>query len=118
TVCFGSCTRARRAGSPTTVCPSERKRTTEGVTREPRWLGMIRERPPSKIATSELVVPKSIPTIFDIVLLSPPSLLRKLRSLYTYRAKDSRILGYRNYNADSASLSAVGGKGRERGAGE
>ena len=43
------------------------KATTEGVVRFPSALGMTTGSPPSKTATQELVVPRSIPIILAII---------------------------------------------------
>jgi hypothetical protein len=45
------------------------KATTEGVVRDPSEFGMTTGSPPSMTAMTELVVPKSIPTVFGIYLL-------------------------------------------------
>src|SRR5215471_21807289 len=44
--------------------------TTEGVVRAPSWLGITTGSPPCMTATTELVVPKSIPIILLIWFLS------------------------------------------------
>src|SRR6266550_3783927 len=60
----------RRASVPTTCSPDFVKATTEGVVREPSELGMTTGSPPSMTAMTELVVPKSIPTVFGMGQLS------------------------------------------------
>ena len=57
----------RLATWPTMRSPSLEKATTEGVVRLPSALGMTTASPPSMTATQELVVPKSIPMILDII---------------------------------------------------
>src|SRR6478609_6308505 len=52
----------RLATSPTSTSPALLKATTEGVVREPSLLGMTTGSPASSTATTELVVPRSIPT--------------------------------------------------------
>src|SRR6478752_9519701 len=52
----------RLATSPTRTSPALEKATTDGVVREPSALGMTTGSPPSRTATTELVVPRSIPT--------------------------------------------------------
>jgi hypothetical protein len=47
------------------------KATTEGVVRIPSELAMTTGLPPSITATTELVVPKSMPTTFPIRCGSP-----------------------------------------------
>ena len=56
----------RLATWPTSRSPFLVKPTTEGVVRPPSSLGMTLGSPPSMTATTELVVPKSIPIIFPI----------------------------------------------------
>src|SRR2546428_9694124 len=51
----------RFATWPTRISPSFVKATTEGVSRLPSWLGMTMGLPPSITATTELVVPRSMP---------------------------------------------------------
>src|SRR5688572_30536202 len=59
----------RLATSPTRISPDLEKATTEGVVRAPSALGMTVGSPPSRTATTELVVPRSIPTAFAICFL-------------------------------------------------
>ncbi len=61
----GLVTACRRAGSPTIVSPLSVKATTLGVSRLPSALGITLTSLPSMTATTELVVPKSIPIIFS-----------------------------------------------------
>src|SRR5690242_19843966 len=58
---FATCPTSR---SPLLVTP-----TTEGVVRAPSWLGMTVGSPPCITATTELVVPKSMPIILLIWIL-------------------------------------------------
>ena len=60
----------RLATWPTIRSPSLVKATTEGVVRAPSALAMTTGSPPSMTATQELVVPKSMPMIFPIVVSS------------------------------------------------
>src|SRR5437016_10395383 len=60
----------RRANCPTRRSPDLVNATTEGVVREPSELGMTTGSPPSMTAMTELVVPRSIPTVFGICQLS------------------------------------------------
>src|SRR5947209_6368781 len=55
----------RLAGSPTRRSPLSVKATTLGVRRLPSWLGMTLTSPPSRTATTEFVVPRSMPMIFS-----------------------------------------------------
>src|SRR6201996_5924300 len=59
----------RFATWPTRRSPDLVKATTEGVVRPPSSLGITFGSPPSITATTELVVPRSIPIIFAMVLL-------------------------------------------------
>src|SRR3979409_1761514 len=59
----------RRASWPTRRSPGSVKATTEGVVREPSAFGITMGWPPSTVAITELVVPRSIPTAFAMVLL-------------------------------------------------
>ena len=53
------------AGVPTTLCPSSVKATMEGVVLKPSAFSITLGVLPSITATQELVVPKSIPTIYS-----------------------------------------------------
>ena len=57
----------RLATSPTSTSPDLEKATTDGVVRVPSALGMTTGSPASRKATTELVVPRSIPTAFAMV---------------------------------------------------
>src|SRR3954463_3825521 len=59
----------RLATSPTRTSPFLAKATTEGVVREPSALGMTTGSPPSRTETTELVVPRSIPTALGMMVL-------------------------------------------------
>src|SRR5690625_5294969 len=59
-------TACRLATSPTRTSPDLLKATTDGVVRAPSALAMTVGSPPSRTATTELVVPRSIPTARDI----------------------------------------------------
>ncbi len=54
----------RLATSPTSTSPAFEKATTDGVVRLPSELGMTTGSPASRNETTELVVPRSIPTAF------------------------------------------------------
>src|SRR5258705_4687271 len=62
----GFVTACRLATWPTRISPSFVKATTEGVRRLPSWLGMTTGVPPSITATTELVVPRSMPITLPI----------------------------------------------------
>src|ERR1700693_5167941 len=66
TVFSGLTAACLRARLPTRRSPDLVKATTDGVVREPSALGMTTGSPPSMTAMTELVVPKSIPTVFGI----------------------------------------------------
>src|SRR5581483_402538 len=66
----------RLATSPTRTSPVLEKATTEGVVRAPSALGMTVGSPPSSTETTELVVPRSMPTALGMG--EPP--VRKDRS--------------------------------------
>ena len=56
----------RLATSPTRTSPDLEKPTTDGVVRPPSALGMTTGSPASRTLTTELVVPRSIPTALGI----------------------------------------------------
>src|SRR5664280_1065204 len=60
----------RLATSPTSTSPDLANPTTDGVVRPPSALGMTTGSPASNTATTELVVPRSIPTA--LAILFPP----------------------------------------------
>ena len=64
-VCLGLVTAWRLATWPTSRSPSLVNATTDGVVRPPSALGMTTGSPPSITATTELVVPRSIPMILE-----------------------------------------------------
>jgi hypothetical protein len=58
----------RFAGAPTSRCSSFVNATTDGVVRPPSAFGITVGSPPSRTATHELVVPRSIPIVFAMFL--------------------------------------------------
>src|SRR5438128_12505332 len=56
----------RRASWPTRRSPDLVKATTDGVVRPPSAFGMTTGSPASMTATTEFVVPRSMPTVFAI----------------------------------------------------
>jgi hypothetical protein len=80
----------RFATCPTTISPSFVKPTTDGVSRLPSWLGMTTGSPPSTTATTELVVPKSIPMT---LAMSPLSFVVCHRASILAAAPESRSPG-------------------------
>src|SRR5574341_1389991 len=69
----GFVTAWRLATWPTSRSPSLVNATTEGVVRPPSELGMTTGSPPSITATTELVVPRSMPMIFCAIRRAPQS---------------------------------------------
>ena len=61
TVFSGLVTACRLATCPTSRSPSLANATTDGVIRLPSWLTMTAGSPPSMTATTEFVVPRSMP---------------------------------------------------------
>ena len=59
----------RLATSPTSTSPFLAKATTDGVVREPSALAITVGSPPSRTETTELVVPRSIPTARAMVFV-------------------------------------------------
>src|SRR5271167_3775723 len=68
----------RLATCPTRRSPDLVMATTEGVVRVPSWLGITTGSPPCITATTELVVPRSIPIILLIARFSSPNLTESL----------------------------------------
>src|SRR5205823_3508029 len=68
TVFSGLTAACRRASWPTRRSPDLVKATTEGVVRPPSAFGMTTGSPASMTATTEFVVPRSMPTVFAIVI--------------------------------------------------
>src|ERR1700694_3666799 len=83
TVFSGLTAACRRARLPTRRSPDFVKATTEGVVREPSEFGITTGSPPSMTAMTELVVPKSIPTVFGICQLFLHALAARL-NLFTF----------------------------------
>src|SRR5262245_26061833 len=71
---FGLVTAWRRAIAPTRRSPSSVKATTDGVVRPPSSLAITVGWPPSMTATTELVVPRSIPMILPDLGIWLPAL--------------------------------------------
>src|SRR5467141_692912 len=74
TVFSGLVTACRLATCPTRRSPPLVMATTDGVVRPPSWLGITTGSPPCITATTELVVPRSIPIILLIASFSFPNL--------------------------------------------
>src|SRR6266481_4314003 len=73
TVFSGLVTAWRFATCPTRRSPPLVMATTDGVVRPPSWLGITTGSPPCLTATTELVVPRSIPIIL-LMTACPPSI--------------------------------------------
>src|SRR5438105_15077870 len=69
TVFSGLTAACRRASWPTRRSPDFVKATTDGVVRPPSAFGMTTGSPASMTAITELVVPRSMPTVFAIFRL-------------------------------------------------
>src|SRR6267142_2160409 len=67
TVFSGFVIACRLATCPTRISPSFVNPATEGVSRLPSWFAITVGLPPSTTATTELVVPRSMPITFAIV---------------------------------------------------
>src|SRR6266446_3010226 len=65
----GLVTAWRLAGCPTRTSPESVNATTEGVVREPSAFSITLALPPSMTATTEFVVPRSIPTTLAMLPL-------------------------------------------------
>src|SRR5262249_40797603 len=85
TVFSGFVTACRLATCPTRRSPDLVMATTEGVVRVPSWLGITTGSPPCITATTELVVPKSIPIILLIAAFSFPNLLKNSWRRHSHR---------------------------------
>src|SRR6478609_9991613 len=83
----------RLATSPTSTSPPLAKATTEGVVRDPSAFGMTVGSPPSSTATTELVVPRSIPTARAMVSIPPVLSLSLQHSAYKLSALGSTLGG-------------------------
>src|SRR5215211_2055962 len=70
TVFSGFVTACRRAKRPTRRSPLGVTATTDGVSRSPSAFGMTVGSPPSMVAITELVVPRSIPIVRAMLVLS------------------------------------------------
>src|SRR3712207_779969 len=66
----GLVTACRRAKRPTRRSPLGVTATTDGVSRSPSAFGMTVGSPPSMVAITELVVPRSMPIVRAIFVLS------------------------------------------------
>src|SRR5689334_22928693 len=76
TVFWGFVTACRLATWPTSRSPSRVKPTTDGVVRPPSAFGITTGSPPSMTATTEFVVPRSIPMTLSAIASSVESVGR------------------------------------------
>src|SRR4051794_19740525 len=85
----------RLATSPTSTSPPLANATTDGVVRAPSALGMTVGSSPSSTATTEFVVPRSMPTARAMVLppVAPRPLGRKFVVLWVLPVQPSRLSG-------------------------
>ena len=67
----------RFATSPTSTSPAFENATTDGVVRDPSALGMTVGSPASRVETTELVVPRSMPTALDMVRFLQQQLVQR-----------------------------------------
>src|SRR5215469_13098330 len=89
TVFSGLVTAWRLATWPTRRSPVLVIATTEGVVREPSWLGITTGSPPCITATTEFVVPRSIPIILliaTVLIEFFPNSCETTRPLHRFRA--------------------------------
>src|SRR6478672_10231850 len=93
----------RLAISPTRTSPDLEKATTDGVVRPPSALAMTVGSPPSRTETTELVVPRSIPTARDMQIPPAGSRRNPLR-----RGGWSRCFAWARGRASSLVSSSIG----------
>ena len=79
TVFSGFVTACRLATWPTSRSPVLVIATTDGVVRAPSWLGITTGSPPCITATTEFVVPRSIPIILLIAAVPPECFANSVR---------------------------------------
>src|SRR5438105_14508479 len=106
----GLVTAWRLAGWPTRRSPSSLKATIDGVVRMPSAFSMTFEVLPSMTATHELVVPRSIPMTFPMVLIS--FFLRQVGWALTAHLTQPPTLKYPRYSDDEPHIG--GGVGPAR----
>src|SRR5690606_35145370 len=92
----GLVTAWRLAGCPTRRSPSSLKATMDGVVRIPSAFSMTFGVLPSITATHELVVPRSIPMTFPMVLIS--LLLRQSGQALTAPSSRPPDINYSRYS--------------------
>src|SRR6266850_956265 len=108
TVFSGLVMACRLATWPTSTSPSLAKATTEGVSRLPSWLGITVGVPPSMTATTEFVVPRSMPITFAIAsLLSWSRRSARVRSSGDRPLEPARDLGLGLHVHDTVDLAAA-----------
>src|SRR6476620_5231825 len=91
----------RLATSPTSTSPFFAKATTDGVVLAPSALVMTVGSPPSRTLTTELVVPRSMPTARAISIPPTDYLSGSGSRMHDRRPRVNRAESYRlNYRAD------------------
>src|SRR6266511_1791639 len=91
----------RRASWPTSRSPLSVKATTDGVVRDPSALTITVGSPPSSVAITELVVPRSMPTA--LAISAPPAMARRSRRPSARQCpRPHRKKGTPYHNASSA----------------
>src|SRR5438874_713153 len=98
----------RLATSPTSTSPAFEKPTTDGVVRDPSALGMTVGSPASSTETTELVVPRSIPTALGMEIPPKRTSCRKPECDYIKSAQAAAIPGLRPVFGQAAG----GGQGQ------
>src|SRR5882724_3273850 len=91
----GLVTAWRLATWPTSRSPSFVNATTDGVVRPPSELGITTGSPPSITATTEFVVPRSIPITFCAMGNAPSGIERCWDEVYSRRARGVPRFGAR-----------------------
>src|SRR5229473_1740663 len=95
TVFSGFVTACRFATCPTSRSPVLVIATTDGVVRAPSWLGITTGSPPCITATTEFVVPRSIPIILLIAAIPPETFAISVRpATLCYQGESSSVLAF------------------------
>src|SRR6266478_6338090 len=94
TVFSGLVTAWRLATCPTSRSPVLVMATTEGVVRAPSWLGITTGSPPCITATTEFVVPRSIPIILLIAAIPPKTFFFHPPVTLSNQSESSSVLAF------------------------
>src|ERR1051325_11465419 len=100
----------RLATCPTRRSPDLVKPTTDGVVRPPSSLAITFGSPPSITATTEFVVPRSIPIIFPMAFSLPAYKCFKITAFYHYNKTIMRYESLTVKGLDVAPLAEVARK--------